>query len=65
MAQPRGFSVGYAGLGQRLEHQFRDRLVGLEIPVDAVGIAPPTHHLFGHSGFVINQREHRGVAPTR
>ena len=46
----------HAGLGQRLEHQFRDRPVRLEVPVDAIGIAATAHHLVGDRGFQVDQR---------
>src|SRR5215469_16371663 len=65
MALPAWFLVAYPGFGQRLEHQLRDRLVSLEIPVDAVGIATPTHNVFGHSGFEIHQRNIVFLRPVR
>src|SRR6516165_4499403 len=65
MALPAWLLVGYPGFGQRLEHQLRDRLVGFEIPMDAVGIATPTHNVFGHSGFEIHQRDIVFLRPFR
>src|ERR1700739_762919 len=53
----------YPGFGQRLEHQLRDRLVGLEIPVNPVGVAASTHNVFGHSGFEIYQGNIMALRP--
>ena len=56
MAQPPRLPVVTPGLGEPLQHQFGDRLVRLEVPVDAVGIAATAHHLVGDSGFQIHER---------
>src|SRR5437588_11286729 len=57
MPLPARFLVGHfgflQGLREGLEHQLRDRLVGFEVPMDAVGVGASTHDLFGHGGFEI------------
>ena len=55
-AMVRADPLGHPGLLQPLEHQFGDRLMGLEVPVDAVGITSAAHDLFGDGGFQIDQR---------
>ena len=49
--------VGDTGFGQRLEHQFRDRLMSFEVPVDPVGVAPAADNVFADSGFQVDQRD--------
>src|SRR6516165_1154527 len=65
MVLPAWFLVRHPGLGQRLEHQLRDRLVGFEIPVNAVGIATPAHNLCGHSRFEVDQWNIVALSPFR
>src|SRR5882757_9279123 len=41
---------------ERFEHQLGDRLVCLEVPVDAVRVAPPGHHLLFDRRLEVDKR---------
>ena len=51
--------------GERLEHQLGDGLVGLEVPVDAVGVAAAAHDLFADGGLQIDERDVVLAPPMR
>lgn len=60
-----GFLVWHPGFGQRLDHQFRNSLVCLEIPMNAVRITMSAYNVLGNSCFEIHQGNSMALRPFR